>query len=464
MGDILNFFKERSKDDWLVGRDCRQLYQLTENLLRELSLLSVRKRPLKIIISERDPIKFFSAFLAALSSDTCLFLGNPCWTEREWKQVFNSVQPHLILGNFPANCFHRSPIDREKTDSDSNLPAPSIGVPTGGSSGQIRFAIHTWQTLAASAQGFYQFFGEQPIHSFCVLPLYHVSGLMQFIRSFITGGKIIFYPYKLLKLGVLPEVESRYFFISLVPTQLQVLLENNSDWLSTFRTILLGGAPAWSSLLNQARKYQLRLSPTYGMTETASQIATLKPDEFLSNNRSVGKVLPHAKVKICSETGEKLADNRAGIITIQSDSLFWGYYSGDIANPAAFQTDDIGFFDSEDNLHVIGRNSQKIITGGENVFPLEVEGEILATELVKDVGIVGLPDSQWGQAIAAVYIPKDNRLSIQAIKTALEDKISPYKQPKYWVEVERLPRNQQGKLNYQQLKKIAELGVRSHDS
>ena len=104
-------------------------------------------------------------------------------------------------------------------------------IPTGGTSGNIRFAIHTWSSLSASVQGFIDFFELEKVNSFCVLPLHHVSGLMQFIRSFSTSGKIIIYPYSNLKNEIFPSLNFADYFLSLVPTQLQVLLTVNPEFL-----------------------------------------------------------------------------------------------------------------------------------------------------------------------------------------------------------------------------------------
>jgi O-succinylbenzoic acid--CoA ligase len=195
---------------------------------------------------------------------------------------------------------------RRYDDLENIFPSSAlIMIPTGGTSGKIRFAIHTWQTLTASVRGFQAHFSLNSINSFCILPLYHVSGLMQFIRSLITGGKLFIGSYQKLKLGQIPDFPNADFFISLVPKQLQILLPDYSEWLGHFKTILLGGAPATPQLLNQARNYQLKLAPTYGMTETASQIVTLKPEEFLQGNNSSGKVLPHAQIN-CINQGIKL--------------------------------------------------------------------------------------------------------------------------------------------------------------
>lgn len=353
--------------------------------------------------------------------------------------------------------------------------SPAIMIPTGGTSGQIRFAIHTWSTLSASVRGFSRYFAEESVNCFCVLPLYHVSGLMQFLRSWLTGGRLSILPYKAWKKGFRRKIEPREFFVSLVPTQLQFLLDSDPGYLSEFHTVLLGGAPPWPSLLDSARKHNIRLAPTYGMTETAAQIVTLKPEDFLSGNNSSGQVLPHAQVTIRRDGGELLKTEQTGIITVAAESLCLGYYPelfSHLANsinsyqsakittlkPVTLPTDDWGFFDNKGYLTIIGRCSHKIITGGENVFPTEVEAAILTTGLVQDVGVIGLPDCQWGEVVTAVYIPKVSAISVGEIKNAMTDRLSKFKYPKYWLKVDRLPRNLQGKIDRPKIREIA-LGI-----
>ena len=121
--------------------------------------------------------------------------------------------------------------------------ASTVLIPTGGTSGQIKFAIHSFESLAASVQGFQSFFGLEQVNCFCLLPLYHVSGLMQVMRSLLSEGTFYLGDYGELKRGILPEGDFSDFCISLVPTQLQVLLEVCPEWLQQFRLILIGGAP-----------------------------------------------------------------------------------------------------------------------------------------------------------------------------------------------------------------------------
>ncbi len=528
MEQPLTYLKQRVSEDWLIGYDSSHFYYTTEEFIDKFTQLSIEGIPPKIFLAESDPWRFLAAFLAGVAANCSVFLGNPNWVEREWEEVIDLVKPNLVLGKGMGlgKTQARRLCYGMGEDTITNNQEPTIMIPTGGSSGEIRFAIHSWDTLMASASGFYQYFDCKPINSFCVLPLYHVSGLMQFIRSLTTGGSFAILPFKALIAGEgrdrgdwkfikdtretsqkpgffkkpgfsVPHITENYsinpaeFFISLVPTQLQKLLNAGaSEWLSRFQTVLLGGAAAWESLLEEARGYGIRLAPTYGMTETASQIVTLKPEAFLAGNNSSGQILPHAKVTIRNTTGEILAANETGIITIEADSLALGYYpSGEFCSwqPREdgrgkreeveweipdniegnrydinlksqipnLKSDDLGCIDSEGYLTIIGRSSHKIITGGENVFPPEVEAAILASQLVTDVCVIGLADNYWGEVVTAVYVPSFLEVSPDLLLEAVADKLCKFKRPKYWIPVETIPRNSQGKINYAEIKQVA---------
>ncbi|OKH39403.1 2-succinylbenzoate-CoA ligase [[Phormidium ambiguum] IAM M-71] len=455
MESSLIYLEKRIHDNWLVGYDSRELTLLTQKLYAEITQKFNLKNTLKIVIAERQPIKLLASFIAGVAANCHVFLCNPDWVKAEWEQVFKLVQPDIIWGEVPEINYKKSPI---ATPSFlPNFPASLIMIPTGGSSGKIRFSMHTWDSLMASVKGFKQYFNLEQINSFCILPLYHVSGLMQFMRSFTSGGKLVISAFKLVENVKNYDIEPRDFFISLVPTQLQRLLEKPdlTNWLSCFQTVLLGGAPAWLELLETSRNYGIRLAPTYGMTETASQIATLKPEAFLAGNNTNGQILPHAKVIIKDENGEILGTNQTGIINIKADSLALGYYPELFPKQEEFQLDDLGYMDDSGNLKIIGRNSNKIITGGENVFPNEVEAAIMATQMIEDICVIGLPDRQWGEIITAIYVPKSADINIDNLKIAIQDKLSKFKQPKKWIAVESLPRNAQGKVNRKLLQQIS---------
>lgn len=449
----------RLPDNWLIGGNSCEIGRIVDRTFQQLTQNQPPQTPQTIFLAEPEPVQFIASFIAACAAKSHIFLCNPNWAKSEWEQVFDLVKPDLILGQITVreggirSCsseFH-SP---EFLEIDQ---LPLIMIPTGGSSGKIRFAMHTWETLTASVQGFQQYFELEQINSFCVLPLYHVSGLMQFMRSFTTGGKLAIQPFKELETGQKYDIKPEEFFISLVPTQLQRLLQNpdTANWLSRFHTVLLGGAPAWPELLATARKYQIKLALTYGMTETASQIATLKPEDFLAGNNSSGQILPHAKITIRSTKGEILCYNEVGNITINAKSLALGYYPDKSGYREYLQLDDLGFFDENNYLNIVGRNSDKIITGGENVFPAEVEAAIKSTNLVADVSVIGLLDKHWGQVVTAIYVPANSEVTVTALQAAITDKLSKFKHPKNWILVEKLPRNSQEKVNRDQLQEIA---------
>jgi o-succinylbenzoate---CoA ligase len=463
MATALTYFQQRRHDSWLLGVDHRQFVEQVEVRSQQLRPFIQHGTLPKILLMESDPVCFLAGFIAACIAESPVFLGNPHWPEADYQTVLSLARPGLIWREGTS-----SPIagtgDALEMGNGGQKPQSARGwimIPTGGSSGKIRFAIHTWSTLMASVQGFQQYFQVGQVNSCCVLPLYHVSGLMQVLRSLSSGGQLAILPSNALETGDMLGINPAQFFLSLVPTQLQRSLQQaeqdakQANWLAQFATVLLGGAPAWPELLQQARQQRIRLAPTYGMTETASQVATLHPEDFLAGHDSVGYGLPHAHLTIRDLAGQPLGTSRTGQVTIQATSLALGYYPDRFDPLTDFATDDLGFFDQAGRLTIVGRCSNKIITGGENVFPEEVEAAILATPWVEDVGVTGVPDRYWGEVVVAIYCGKAGAIAPAGWHLILQEKLAKFKLPKHWIAVAQLPRNPQGKLNREQLKAIA---------
>lgn len=492
--NILERWISQLSPEWLICENSHQFFHLAEKLYLQLLEFKQKENSPKILLAEREPVNFIAGSIAAFAAKCPIFICNPDWQTQEWQQVFKLVQPDIIWGQdiqeklkliepqisrykISKSKISESKISESKISTDNQFSIPNsqyspIMIPTGGSSGKIKFAIHTWETLAASARGFQQYFQLKQVNSVCVLPLHHVSGLMQFIRCFTTNGKLVVLPFKQLENYQLDNhqlesyqqesfpiynIDTSSFFISLVPTQLQRLLQKSdfNKWLSQFKTVLLGGGPAWDELLSKARYYNIPIALTYGMTETASQIATLRPEDFFQGKLGCGQILPHAKVHISNQQNYKLNSDKIGNINIDAQSLFLGYYPQIKDKRESLKVDDLGFLDDNGYLHVIGRNSDKIITGGENVYPYEIESAIRATGMVRDVCVIGITDKIWGQAVTAIYVAKTVDISIAELKNQLQVKISKFKIPKHWISVSSLPRNSQGKINRQKLQEIA---------
>jgi o-succinylbenzoate---CoA ligase len=407
-----------------------------------------------LLIDNNNPTQFIANVLAARVTGRSLILASSGWTERQIEQAGQNSK--FKIQN--SKCFGAV------AQGDGQGFTPYLLIPTGGTSGELRFAVHTWSTLAAAVAGFQAHFQLTQINSCCILPLYHVSGLMQVLRSLLTHGR--FATFANLQVAAQQLTDPTDYFLSLVPTQLARILRSPDphlvQWLSRFQAILLGGAPAWDDLLQAARDHRLPIAPTYGMTETASQVATLKPDAFLQGQTGCGAicpqpVLPHISLRICDAEGRSLPTGTTGAIAIQSPALALGYAPANSADNACFTanqeflTDDLGWLDADGNLHLIGRKSQLIITGGEKVSPTEVEATLLASQQLQDVCVIGLPDNEWGEAIAALYVPIDhdidNEVFVTELKHYLEEQLSKFKHPKRWLAVAAIPRNPQGKLD-----------------
>lgn len=430
------------------GEDALHILSKDTITTHTLSFYQRIKSSSRLLLNTQSFDQFLAGFLAGIGKKCEIFLGNYQWKETEWEAVLKLIKPDVILNNSGLEILSSFPLSSQNLETEA-----TIMIPTGGSSGKIRFVKHNWNTLSASVRGFCSHFEQETVNCFCLLPLYHVSGLMQFMRTVLTGGHLILYSYKTIEIAwrdqnpntlkQLASISQKDYFLSLVPTQLQRLIDLGAgNWLSQFKAILLGGSPAPKSLLETARALNLPLALTYGMTETASQIVTLHPNDFLKGNNSVGKVLPHAQVWISEEGGA------VGRIHIKSESLGLGYYQLDANwNKEEFLTDDLGYFDQDGYLYIVGRHSRKIITGGENVYPEEVESAILSTGLVTDVYVVGLEDNHWGEIVSAMYVPKNDSVTISNLKARLKESLSGYKIPKQWLAVKSIPRNQQGKVN-----------------
>ena len=390
----------------------------------------------RLMLSEAEPRRFMAAFGQAMGGDAEIFLCDPNWGSREIGQV------ETLLGSPASAC----PVPSRR--APRSLPG-YLMIPTGGTSGHLRFARHDAETIAAAVRGFTRHFELAQVNAVGLLPLHHVSGLMAWMRCLLTGGTYRPVDWKAVEGGDLPDlpVKTHGWVVSLVPTQLERLLreEPTVEWLRKFRIIFLGGGPAWPELLDRAAATRLPLSLGYGMTESAAMLAALRPEDFLAGARSCGTVLPHARVSLDDE----------GIISIGGGSVFRGYYpqwraAGD------FATQDGGYFDERGHLHVTGRRDAIIITGGEKVDPGEVEAVLRGSGELPEVVVMGLPDAEWGQVVVAAY-PESARPNLKKVTDSMSRLLSPAKRPKHFVPLATWPVNAQGKVNRAEAARLVKL-------
>lgn len=380
-----------------------------------------------VFLAERDGRSFMTQFAQAVAGSGPVFLGDPGWAEiqRAWWEPLVAA---ATVGGNPGG-------DRAW-----------LMIPTGGTSGGMRFVRHDQDSISAAVRGFCSHFGFTRVNAIGVLPLYHVSGLMAWMRSALTGGTFLPWDWKQIEAGQRPALGDGDWVISLVPTQLQRLLASSAavSWLRGLRVIFLGGGPVWPDLADAAAAAGLRVSLSYGLTETAAMVTALRPDEFLSGARTSGSALTHARVTVSDD----------GTIVVGGESLFQGYYP-EYRDGREFDTGDLGRINASGQLIVLGRRDAVIITGGKKVQPLEVEAVLRASGEFDDVAVLGVPHPEWGEEVVAFY-PAGARAPNLPLAVA---SLPGFQRPKRFVAVPNWPRNAQGKLDREALRRAgADLG------
>jgi len=330
------------------------------------------------------------------------------------------------------------------------LDAVHSVVYTSGTSGcpkgvVLTFGNHLWSALGSALT-----LGHAADDRWLAcMPLHHVGGLAILLRSVICGAGVVLHD-RFEPERVLAEVEhGGVTHVSLVPTMLHRLLAacGGGSFPPGLRCALVGGGPLPPTLLEAAVAAGVPVAPTYGLTEAASQVATLPPGETASGAVRA-RPLPFTEVRIAGDP----PPGAAGEILVRGPTVTPGYWGrpGETAAALAdgwLHTGDVGFLDGGGWLHVLDRRDDLIVTGGENVAPAEVEAVLRSHPGVEDAGVVGLPDPEWGQRVAAAVVLEPGAGPSDAELAAFcHTLLSGIKAPTVWRRVAALPRTESGKL------------------
>jgi len=265
------------------------------------------------------------------------------------------------------------------------------------------------------------------------LPLDHIAGLGNALRMLVCG-------YRLMQLPRFEAVQVNRCLdddgitgLSLVPTQLHRLIaaRGGQPWPSSLRTILVGGGPLDADLRQRCRDLGCAPRQTYGLTECCAMVTCQT-----GPGDDCGPVLDGLELRLVE-----------GHIAVRGPTVFLGY-EGEAGGPGPdgwFITGDHGVLDAEGRLTVLGRRTDLIISGGENIYPAQIEARLRALPGVAEVAVVGLPDAEWGQVVAAVVIADGEQPTDQAWQDSLAELPGPWR-PKRWVWVTKLPRTALGKV------------------
>ena len=311
---------------------------------------------------------------------------------------------------------------------------------TSATTGQFKSVPLRWGQIRAHVQASKEVLGKTEQDNWLmVLPLFHVSGLSILLRSLYNGTAVTILP-KYDEAQVLKLIESENInMMSLVPTILTQLEPSITH--HKLRVILLGGEFIPMALIDACEKKSLPIYKTYGMTETFSQSVTFSVLDYPHKRDSVGKPLPGMQVRIDNPDADGV-----GEIHLTGPMVMTGYIDKEPID-GDLNTDDIGYVDEDGFVYILNRRKDLIISGGENIYPKELEDLVYTLPSVKECAVVPVPDPKWGQVPALFVAFHDGEsMTADAILSFMTKSLAKYKVPKYVKILSALPRNGTGKI------------------
>ncbi|MFT8424917.1 MAG: o-succinylbenzoate--CoA ligase [Liquorilactobacillus sp.] len=359
------------------------------------------------------------------------FADVKCWKLSQIKQLAKH-EPHVV--------------EEYKDDQVTTI------MFTSGTTGNPHGVLQTFKNHFFSAVGSAINLGLQANDMWlCAVPIFHISGFSIMMRSLIYGMPVLLVEHFQEKQVTWLLQEQPVTLMSVVPQMLKRLLESfpAGGYNQDFRCFLLGGAAIDEQTLRQCIALKLPVIQSYGMTETCSQVVALSFSDALNAVGSVGKPLFPVQLRINEKTKE---------IEIKAPNVVSGYlgathiFEEKLTEDGWFKTGDVGHYDEAKFLFVEGRKGEMLISGGENIFPDEIENAYAGFPTITEFAVCGVPDDKWGEVPVGFYVGSqmisDNELIAYGSK-----KLARFKIPKQFVKVERLPRTASGKVKRYELAK-----------
>jgi acyl-CoA synthetase (AMP-forming)/AMP-acid ligase II len=306
---------------------------------------------------------------------------------------------------------------------------------------------------------------DETSRSLVCMPLFHVAGsawLFFGIAAGCSNDLIV----DIDPGAILDRVERTDISCTLmVPTVIQMVTteaESRGTTIPGLKTLCFGASPMPAELLKRAKRVfpDTDFIHVYGMTETTCMFTALDPAELRANRRleSCGKPFPDAEMKVVDEHGTEVPVGAVGEIICKTPQMMTGYWNRPEATANAirdgwYHTGDAGYLDEEGFLYIHDRIKDLVVTGGENVYPAEVENAVLAHPGVADVAVIGVPDARWGEIVLAAIVVKDGQtVEDDEIRSTVRARLAGFKVPKRIERIEALPRNGAGKVTKEALR------------
>ncbi|RYM06230.1 o-succinylbenzoate--CoA ligase [Sporolactobacillus sp. THM7-7] len=451
--------------------DFLTLYQQVSAVADRLGSLGIRSGDRVALLGENslEFIRFFHALMAigavAVPLNTRLTAEEEAWqvadsgagwliTDPACHEKALSVCEKKVCRLLTMQQVRKQPAGRSGLPAEADLNQPCTIIYTSGTTGHPKGVILTLGNHWWNATGSILNLGFRADDKWlCCVPLFHVSGISIVMKNVIYGMPVV------LSRKFNPQAANRQIrengvtMMSVVTNMLRRMLDalGEDGYPERFRCMLLGGGPAPLPLLNCCREKGVPVYQTYGLTETASQMATLAPEFMFDKLGSAGKPLFPGQIRIVSE-GQDQGPNVPGEIAVKGLNVTSGYWRRPEATRKAIRdgwlyTGDIGYLDPDGFLYVLDRRKDLIISGGENVYPAEIESVLTGHPCVQEAGVIGIKDEQWGMVPYAFVKTKAGcRFSEAEMLQYCSSHLAKYKVPVHIRKIKELPRNASRKL------------------
>lgn len=348
--------------------------------------------------------------------------------------------------------------DNEKFVNSDNETTEIPGVEneavvifTSGSTGKPKGVVHTFSSLTGSIENANSILNQEEEKDgwLASLPFYHIGGFQILCRSLYYGSKIII-PKSFQTEDLVKSISvSNPTHLSLVSPQLERLIEKNIVPGNSLKVSLVGGGFIDDDLMIKSEAMGWKPYRVYGSSETASLITALTSKEIKLKPASVGRPLPGVQIKISVDSE----------ILINSKSNFKCYLEdeNETLNKLAdgfYHSGDLGFIDNEGYLFIESRRNDLIVTGGENVNPIEVEKVFMTINGIKEACVFAQPNKTWGQIVACALVVDSVLVDEKVIKESLKQMLAGYKIPKRFYFTDHLPKTSLGKFEREKIKNI----------
>ncbi|WP_449622651.1 o-succinylbenzoate--CoA ligase [Robertmurraya sp. Marseille-Q9965] len=452
----------------------QEIYDLSEQMAGHLQGLGVRKGAYVSVLLKNHIDTVVVLLSLQLIGGIAVILNNRLTAEELAFQINDSKSMLLItedsfmekVGDLKAvvpivwkENIEETPYDKPHLVKEIALEDVCTVMYTSGTTGNPKGVLQTYGNHWWSATGSALNLGLLEEDCWlCSVPMFHISGYSILMKSVIYGMRMILQQSFDAKETIKVINEEKVTIMSIVTTMLSRVVDELGENIlgSAFRCMLSGGGPVPLPLLEKCVEKNVPVYQTYGMTETSSQIVTLSPEYSIKKLGSAGKPLFPSQLKVVDTLGNEVGAMESGEIIVKGPNVTPGYLNRDeVLNHGWLNTGDIGYVDEDGFLYVQDRRSDLIISGGENIYPAEIEGILTSHPNILDAGVIGVAHDQWGQVPVAFVVSKES-LFEKEISEFCAKKLAKYKLPKQIYFVEEIPRNASRKLLRRELRKMYE--------